>query len=648
MRLICGLFQLDGAAANESHLRAMAAQMEVPRLGPRQTLWCEGPAALAVIEFAGESAAIRLPGDGTRVVAADVRLDEPDALARAVGCRVGEADDALLLAALTRFGAAGLDRVLGDFAFASWDKKAERLVCGRDVFGIRPLVYVHRPGELFAFASLPKALYGAGIVARKVDQDVLARRVARRLRHEDNLVAGIKRLPPAHVVEVSRDGILLKRYWQLDRAATGTRQCSAEEAARELRRLLTEAVRCRLPRNGEVGAQLSGGLDSSAVAVLAARALREQGRRLHAYSYLDRPRNDVALEDQVEPIKAVLDQEPDIDWSAFRAPAVPFLHDSCTVFDSDNMVPLNADIPQNAARTRAEAQGVKLILSGWGGDEGATFNARGALAELFLRGRWGIVAREISSLGRDWRVSRWRIFRGEVLSYLWSDFVPRLIQPLAALALRRPPVLRELYRQVLSADVRERLAISRDQPLAMTANAGENRWRLLTSTHIAEVAEIHAQLGARQGLAFAFPLLDRRLVEFVLSLPSELFFRDGIRRVLFRDAMADVLPAKVRRESRKLPPFPGLLIDHVERRDDILRTIEAYEKIEIVRTALDLAWLREKVRGFPSPEEVREALQAGRPPATAANVVAVMRGLEAAAYLAQHADERAPGSQNSS
>ncbi len=67
----------------------------------------------------------------------------------------------------------------------------------------------------------------------------------RSFRHDDSLIAGIKRLPPAHVIEVSREGISLLRYWQLDRAAVGTRKCSPDEAARELRRLVDEAVACR-------------------------------------------------------------------------------------------------------------------------------------------------------------------------------------------------------------------------------------------------------------------------------------------------------------------------------------------------------------------------------------------------------------------
>src|SRR5262249_34925983 len=113
MRLICGIFQLDGANAAEDRLRAMIAQMDVPRLRPSVRLSREGPVALAVLDFfARGRVASALPERAGSIMAADVRLDEPAALRRAVGAAASVAEDALLLAALETYGPAGLDRVL--------------------------------------------------------------------------------------------------------------------------------------------------------------------------------------------------------------------------------------------------------------------------------------------------------------------------------------------------------------------------------------------------------------------------------------------------------------------------------------------------------------------------------------------------------
>lgn len=635
MRLICGMLRLDGANASEDLLRAMAAQMDKSRLRPSLSLWHDGSVGLAVLDFSARGASSpALPQTTTSVMAADVRLDEFVELARMLGRDAAQAQDALLLGALERFGPSGLDRVLGDFAFASWNRGAQRLTCGRDAFGIRPFAYVYQSSKVFAFASLGKALHGSGIVVKRIDENALARRLARSLRSDDSLVAGIKRLPPAHAIEVSRDGVSLKRYWQLDRAAVGTKQCSPEAAARELRRLVDEAVSCRLPRHGEIGAHLSGGLDSSALAVLAARRLREQGRALHAYSFLDRQRNDISLEDETEFVKAVVAQESDIDWTAIRPPARLSALDG--PIDADTMRGLGAELPENAACRRAEEQGVSVVLSGWGGDEGATFNGRGTLAELFLRGRWRTLAREIAALKRERGWPAVRIFRGEVLSHL----LPNEVMALAKRCIGRTETdLRTLSGRTLATAARQRLITSRVESLSIAPDGNENRWRLMTSPHIAQRAEAWAQMGARHGLAFAFPLLDRRVVEFALSLPSELFLRGGFRRRPFRDAMVDVLPPSVRLRHQKYAPFPSRIIDIAESKDDLLARIEAYEKNASVRRLIDLVYLRRQVEQFPSPERLREEMRGNDPPRAASNMLAAMQALVAAAYLDQHGEE---------
>jgi asparagine synthase (glutamine-hydrolysing) len=631
MRLICGFFQLDGSVASESLLRKMISQLDVPRLRPSICVWREGPVALAVLDFSERGgAAASLPENASTVLAADVRLDEQATLARSIATTTRISDDALLLEVLARTGPLGLDKVYGDFAFATWNKTSQLLTCGRDVFGIRPLSYAHQAGKRFAFASFGRVLHESGVVPKTVDEDALARRLAHAARADDSLIAGIKRLPAAHYMQVSRDGISIKPYWQLDRAAIGTRDCSPEDAARELRRLVADAVQCRLKSAAEIGAHLSGGLDSSAIAVLASRQLGEQGRALHAYSFLDRQRNDVTFEDETAFVQSVLDQEGSIDWTPIRPPAG--LTDMGTHVDVEKMLPEDDEFPENQVCARAEQQGVDLILSGWGGDEAATFNGRGVLAEMFRRGRWRTVAAQMSALSRERGHSMTRILYGEILAYLLPATMIDLARRIAGGAAR---VDSEIARS-LSAQWRKRLAASNRAPLSMAPDGRENRWRLMNNWHIASRAEEWAHIGARNGLAFAFPLLDRRVVEYALSLPSTHFLRDGFRRRPFRDAMVGVLPERVRLRHQKYAPFPSTLLSLAERKAEFLQMIAALEKKSRVRGLLDLAHLRKKVEAFPAPEVVRDKLSKNELPRDAASMVAVVNALSAAAYLEQH------------
>jgi len=627
MRLICGFMRLDGAAASQSLLDAMVAQMDVPRLRASRLSFREGPIAIAVLDFSVPRACA-LPGSGAAVIAADVRLDAPAELALELGADARN-QDALLLETLRRFGSP--ERALGDFAFAAWDRDTGVLTCGRDVFGIRPLSYGHKPGELFAFASVAAALHGAGIVPPKLDPEVALRRTVRALRFDDSPVVGIARLPPAHLLEVSRGGMTLRRYWQLDRATVGAARLAPDAAATELRRLMEQAVRSRLPGDGRIGAHLSGGLDSSSIAILAARTLRGEGRTLHAYSFLDRLRNDVQIEDETGFVRECLAQEGGIDHAPIRNSPREF--DGFPI-DLDLMHPLGAENPEMQVAATAERQGVGLILSGWGGDEAVSFNGRGAMAELFRRGRWRTLGREIGALAKERHWTKRGTAFHEVAAWWIRDHAPKGLMDVLRRARGRKPDKYQMLRDVLSPQAR-RIAANAS-PLSLVGDGRENRWRLINGAHIAQRAEVWAQIGARHGLAYAFPLLDRRLVEFALTLPSEYFISGGFKRRPFRDAMRGVLPEKLRNRHSKDEPFPGRNIDVANARETFLARLAAYRADPNVRAAIDLDRLEQLIARLPDAGAVRDEMARGGDPSDRDIMFAVTQAMALASYLHEH------------
>jgi asparagine synthase (glutamine-hydrolysing) len=311
--------------------------------------------------------------------------------------------------------------------------------------------------------------------------------------------------------------------------------------------------------------------------------------------------------------------------------------------DVDKMTPLDADAPENSVCARAEAQHVSLMLSGWGGDESASFSGRGTFAELFLRGRWRTLAREVLALKRERSWSVPRILNNEIVSYLRPEGVTNFVKRIIG----RDADVRTPFGRLLSTSARRRLSVSRAEELRMAPDGRENRWRLMTSPIVAERAEVWAQTGARYGLAFAFPLLDRRVVEFSLSLPSELFLRDGFRRRPFRDAMVDVLPEQVRLRHLKYQALPGYMLDVAERKDELLARIDVCARYESVCRMIDLALLRQQVEAFPPLERLRQEMRPGENPLPDKLMIVALHTLEAAEYLAQHSDQgsMAQGSQ---
>lgn len=632
MRLICGYLRLDGGPAEHARLDAMTAAMVEPGLAPGIARWAEGPVALAVLDFSDREIRPARGGSGL-LLTADIRLDEPDRLAEALGTSCPPAgtagDETLLLAALERWGADGVGRVLGDFAVAAWDPRSRSLLCARDAMGVRPFFFRHRPGEVFAFASLACGLRAGGFAARELDEDfLLAPLAGAHLEPERSLFRGVERLAPGGLLRVSAERVERRRHWQPDPASAGRRAIGPEEAAEELAALVTEAVRCRLPPAGPVAAHLSGGLDSSALAILAARMLRRQGRSLLGYSFLPSPVGSYDPPGERPYVEAVLRQEPDIVWTPIHVtdPAAYVLPTP----DLDTTLPGDRATPELQVFTDAAARGAGILLSGWGGDEGATFNGRGALAEALLAGRWRTLAAECRVLSAEHGRSPLAVLRGEILPYL----LPEEAFVLARRLRGRPSPLRASAEAMLRPDMIARISGGR---ILQGADAAANRLRLLSAGHLARRAEEWAQMGARHGLAVTFPLLDRRVVAFALSLPSALFHRGGWPRRVFRDAMAGILPPEILWRRNKLIPFmesPALV---AAQREALLKRLAELRGHPRVATLFNLDRLEEYVLALPPVGEVpQQARSLCEDYAFGIRSSQILRTVRYAVYVQQH------------
>src|SRR2546428_666023 len=152
-----------------------------------------------------------------------------------------------------------------------------RLVCARAHFGLKPFFCRHRPGRLFAFASEIKGLLVLPEVPRRLNETRVADYLVPLLEDKEiTFYEEIVRLPPAHRIAVTREGVRMEQYWALD-PEREIRMKSDGEYAAAFREIFTEAVRCRLRSAFPVGSMLSGGLDSSSIVCVARRLLAQNG-----------------------------------------------------------------------------------------------------------------------------------------------------------------------------------------------------------------------------------------------------------------------------------------------------------------------------------------------------------------------------------
>lgn len=533
MHRLCGSIDRQDGVADPAAIAAA--------LGPDTAI-----ATLAAAAF-GAAATMRpvlsqdalFSSDGL-ILVADARIDGQADLRTALGDLAPSEDApavALIAAAWRRWGAGCPQHLYGDYAFALHDAATGEGFAARDHVGARPFFYALDDGR-FAFASDPATLLALPGIPDDLDEDF----VATTLLHREfqplgrSFFRAVRRLEPGHRLHLSAGAVHIDRWWQPEAIAVDESAGDAETLAR-YRVLVEQAVTDRLAGATRVAVHLSGGLDSSLVAAFAVPELRRRG-------LADPPGYSWHL---VDP-DAAPDSEP--GWSeAIRAQLGLELF--APALSADEMTALFARdwtrgpdirnlLHEGATQREAAARDIQVILSGWGGDEGASFNGRGHHPKLFATGRWGTLYRDAQRpgvvaglrtiyhagrrLGREYRPRlplRWRHRSGD--SLIDPGFLRRArLLPI--------PRLREF-------------------------GVRQTQHHLLRHSSTTARLEDWAISGAAHGIDYRFPLLDRRLLEFVYTLPPHMFRRGPMRRWLIKQASAGLLPDLVRLNNSKKEPL---------------------------------------------------------------------------------------------
>jgi asparagine synthase (glutamine-hydrolysing) len=176
-------------------------------------------------------------------------------------------DTEVLLALYAVYGEAMLSHLPGMFAFALWDERKAMLFCARDRFGEKPFYYALGQKGEFLFASELKAIIASNLVEPALSEESLVHYFRHLYVHPSrSIYENIYALPPAHSLTYKDGRIEVNRYWHLP-ATDET--IAIPEATERFRFLFDKAVRSQLVADVDVGAFLSGGLDSSTVVAVA-------------------------------------------------------------------------------------------------------------------------------------------------------------------------------------------------------------------------------------------------------------------------------------------------------------------------------------------------------------------------------------------
>ena len=423
-----------------------------------------------------------------------------------------------------------VDSLRGMFGFAIWDTRRQRLLLGRDRLGIKPLYYWERPDGV-AFASELRSCLADPAFRPQLSEEAIALYLSFGYVPDPHCIfTGVRKLPPGHVLSWHReDGISLRRYWSPLRPETSI---DATEATRELRRLLEDAVRCHLESEVPLGAFLSGGIDSSTVVALMARAM---DRKVQTFSIgFEEPEYNEAP--HAARVAAALGT--DHTELIVRPDADQLVEDVIEGFDEPfaDSSALPTLLVSHLARER-----VTVALSGDGGDE--LFGGYTRYAEVsrmsalpprplrrLLRGL--ALMRPPGARGRAWMLARASGSRGRYASTVaWPLSVEEGGIAGSSVARYRTSlenVLDPWFERFGSRDFATQMMLVDLE----TYLPGD----ILTKVDRMSMA---VSLEAR------VPILDHHVVEFAMGLPSRLKIQGDIGKRVLREAISGLVPGSV-------------------------------------------------------------------------------------------------------
>ena len=543
---VCALIDRDGGAIDGDRFAAAVAACRYR--GPDRTGTWNGPGAALAHHALDTTPEARLerqplvdPGSGA-VLVVDGRVDNREELHRSLADGLplppaATTDADLVLAALVRWGVAGLDRLCGDFAGVFWMPATRTALCFRDHLGVRPLAYAVRGREVVVASTLVSVAAGSGTAPelnRELARDLLEWTFDRW--HDETALAGVRRVPAGHVLVVTPGGVRVERYWRP--AAIDGRVLSPGECVEQFRELFTEAVRCRLRADGRVGIAMSGGLDSSSVACVA-HDLAGRGSATHASLY-------TRVYDETFPGADERDYQQAV---AAACPGFAFValdgRGRWSVVDADG----DGERPHEEIRPdpmlgnnlellrRVRHDSARVLLTGLGGDEVLNADAYHA-PELLLGCGPRRVAEELQHFRRATGGSHVDLAVKAAREGAFAVLGPRQIVALRRLlpSRRRSRWLHPVPTAALGGRAR-------------TTWPRRPRWRVVrqvTSPWRSALLASNDLTAADCGVEMRHPFFDRRLVEWSVRAPAGLWYRDGVVKAPLRQAMRGVLPESVR------------------------------------------------------------------------------------------------------
>jgi len=433
-------------------------------------------------------------------------------------------DTEVLLTAFIEWGPDCVKELNGIFAFGVVDEGKKRLFLARDPLGVKPLFYTN-PDKGIAFSSELKALLAHPLVKPRIGPEGILELIGLGPGRSPGKAVfdKIHEVPPGHWLLFTREQQLIREYWQLE---SRPHEDSLDQTTDKVRELLVDSIERQLVSDVPLCTFLSGGLDSSAISAVAARAFEKQNRGpLHTFSidYLHNERYFRASEFQPNSDKIWIDRMVSYIGSTHHHviletdPLIAALKDAVHANDLPGMADVDSSLYLFCKAVKEQAT---VALSGECADE------------IFGGYPWFRRREDIQANTFPWS----RAIK-ERISFLRDDFK----------GLPLEEYVQERYHETL-----------REVPRLMGESPEAHRMREITYLNLRwfmiTLLNRKDRMSMAHGLEVRVPFADHRIMSYAWNIPMEMKYLGGREKGLLRNALKGILHEDVL--ERKKSPYP--------------------------------------------------------------------------------------------
>lgn len=599
MSAITGIFYRDGRSVDIKKINKMNSYLN-HRGHDGKREWCEGPVGFGhqMLFTTFESLNEILPfedHDSGLVITADARIDNRDDLSKKLSIKNNEniSDSFFILKAYQKWGENCVKELLGDFAFAIWDKNHDKLFCARDHMGVKQFYY-YLSDNAFLFSTEIKALLKMSEVPLKLFEKKIAFYLMLIMENKYTFFENIHSLVPAHYLVIKPNKCKIHCYWKLDPNSKIIFD-SDEDYVNKFREIFTEAVRCRLRSAFSIGFELSGGLDSSSI-VCMAKNISDNSNDIHTFSYVFKEFSTVDERYYIE--KVATDS---INSHYIFADNINPLDEIDTILwhQEQPFHTPNIAIIWNLYKKMQEND-LRISFCGEGGDAVLMENIFKYFKELSLKSQWFKLIKELFYFSKHENIGFFKLFK----NYILFPLIPKPLKD----------ILKPIYLGLHSTSNNDEFVLDTILSHNLMSKSGgidylnQLKWghwsdtdtvakyHYVSLTSHPYVLDLYDRLTSAFSIETRFPYYDKRLIEFCYAIPTEMKVRYGWSRYIMRIAMNGILPDEIQWRPNKTnfnPIYEKNLLNH----DNILEEM-IFNDDTFFKGYIDMERLKEIYREY--------------------------------------------------